>query len=379
MKTKSLLIFFFFAISFGYSQNEILDNSKVEFLFYKKQKVEPNTIKDTDKVLKMKLDEEVAGPYNYLGQRIFSQIIKGKQKAYKLTSSNFYTNHEIKPFQRGTDPFGAPTFSKEQEVNKADIVQYLKAANAYSIEKYQQAIYEHALTDADLIWFLGRDCQVFLHKHYFFHPDLQQFVSYTIGARLIFSDYKYDKAQTTLNFEGEDLFIPFAIPALKDFKKLNKDNKSTTWVRQNYELFDFTALPKIKEIAMLKSSEADFIEKHITQPTFSRSNKIYETIDDALANKNEKDEAFLKSVQIQSSVDTVTTFDPETYEEKIVIVKSEFFNFENCRKFYFHETNYLDEKNFSILSKVNFIAPSAERRDHLGNTRYYQRLFVIGY
>lgn len=79
-----------------------------------------------------------------------------------------------------------------------------------------------------------------------------------------------------------------------------------------------------------------------------------------------------------ASVDTVTVFDPETYEEKIKIVSNEI-NAEDVKRFRVKEVWFFDKESSSLQVRILGIAPLLDVKDDNGNFLYEQLMFWVYY
>ena len=79
-----------------------------------------------------------------------------------------------------------------------------------------------------------------------------------------------------------------------------------------------------------------------------------------------------------SSVDTITTFDPETYEEKIEVVQNDM-NPNEIQRYRIKEVWFFDEETSTMKVRVLGIAPLLDVNDDNGNFLYEQPLFWVYY
>ena len=75
-----------------------------------------------------------------------------------------------------------------------------------------------------------------------------------------------------------------------------------------------------------------------------------------------------------ASIDTVTTFDPETYEEKIKIVTNSI-NPEDVKRFRIKEVWFFDKETSTLQVRILGIAPLLDVKDENGNFLYEQPMF----
>ena len=79
-----------------------------------------------------------------------------------------------------------------------------------------------------------------------------------------------------------------------------------------------------------------------------------------------------------SKTDTVVTFDPETYEEKVAIVRNDV-NWENVKRFRIKEVWYFDKEISQLQVRILGIAPMIDVTDNEGNFRFEKPMFWVYY
>lgn len=79
-----------------------------------------------------------------------------------------------------------------------------------------------------------------------------------------------------------------------------------------------------------------------------------------------------------ASADTITTFDPETYEEIVTVVRNDI-NPEDVKRFRMKEVWFFDEESSTMKVRILGIAPIIEERDEAGNFKYEQAMFWVYY
>jgi gliding motility associated protien GldN len=97
--------------------------------------------------------------------------------------------------------------------------------------------------------------------------------------------------------------------------------------------------------------------------------------------ENDKFTAALDPDEVASmgaSIDTVTTFDPVTYEEKIQIVTNEI-NPEDVKRFRVKEIWFFDEESSTLQVRILGIAPLLDVKDENGNFKYEKPMFWVYY
>ena len=101
---------------------------------------------------------------------------------------------------------------------------------------------------------------------------------------------------------------------------------------------------------------------------------VYSTEDDKFTYKLEPDEV----ASMGASVDTVITFDPETYEEQIQVVRNDL-NPEDVKRFRMKEVWFFDEESSRLECRILGMAPLIDVNDDNGNFRYEKPMFWIYY
>lgn len=79
-----------------------------------------------------------------------------------------------------------------------------------------------------------------------------------------------------------------------------------------------------------------------------------------------------------SKTDTVVTFDPETYEEKIQIVRNDI-NWEDVKRFRIKEVWFFDKETSTMQVRILGIAPMIDVKDNEGNFRFEKPMFWVNY
>jgi gliding motility associated protien GldN len=79
-----------------------------------------------------------------------------------------------------------------------------------------------------------------------------------------------------------------------------------------------------------------------------------------------------------ASIDTVITFDPETYEEQIQIVRNDL-NPEDVKRFRIKEIWFFDEESSTMQVRILGIAPLLDEKDDNGNFLYEAPMFWVYY
>jgi gliding motility associated protien GldN len=98
-------------------------------------------------------------------------------------------------------------------------------------------------------------------------------------------------------------------------------------------------------------------------------------------NEYDKFEMRLQADEIASmgsNIDTVITFDPETYEEQVQIVRNDL-NPEDVKQFRLKEVWFFDENESKLKVRILGIAPLIDVKDDNGNYRFTKPMFWIYY
>ena len=78
--------------------------------------------------------------------------------------------------------------------------------------------------------------------------------------------------------------------------------------------------------------------------------------------------------ELGSKTDTVVTFDPETYEEKVRVVRNEM-NVDRLRHLRFSQNWYWDEKKSRLSIVLNGTSTLMDSYDEFGNFRFSRVMF----
>lgn len=102
--------------------------------------------------------------------------------------------------------------------------------------------------------------------------------------------------------------------------------------------------------------------------------RLFSTLDDEFTEVLSSDDASA----IGASTDTIITFDPDTYEEKIQVVTNEL-NVEDIKRFRIKEDWFFDSESSTLQVRILGIAPLREVYDDNDNFLYEQPLFWAYY
>ncbi len=101
---------------------------------------------------------------------------------------------------------------------------------------------------------------------------------------------------------------------------------------------------------------------------------VYNTENDKFTNPLTPGEV----ASIGASIDTVITFDPETYEEQIQVVRNDL-NPEDVKRFRIKEVWFFDKETSTMQVRILGIAPLLDVLDDQGNFRYEKPMFWVYY
>ncbi len=101
---------------------------------------------------------------------------------------------------------------------------------------------------------------------------------------------------------------------------------------------------------------------------------VYSVEDDKFSYKLNPEEV----ATMGATVDTVITFDPETYEEQVTVVRNEL-NMEDVKRFRLKEVWFFDEQTSALYVRILGIAPLIDVNDDNGNFRYEKPMFWVYY
>lgn len=101
---------------------------------------------------------------------------------------------------------------------------------------------------------------------------------------------------------------------------------------------------------------------------------VYSTEDDKFSSKLTPDEV----ASMGATIDTVITFDPETYEEQMQVVRNDI-NPEDVKRFRMKEVWFFDEETSTLQVRILGIAPLIDKTDENGNFLYEKPMFWVYY
>jgi gliding motility associated protien GldN len=101
---------------------------------------------------------------------------------------------------------------------------------------------------------------------------------------------------------------------------------------------------------------------------------VYSTEDDKFKKRLSTDDV----LSMLSKTDTVVTFDPETYEEKVQIVRNDI-NWEDVKRFRLKEVWFFDKETSTLQVRILGIAPLIDVKDNEGNFRFEKPMFWVYY
>lgn len=101
---------------------------------------------------------------------------------------------------------------------------------------------------------------------------------------------------------------------------------------------------------------------------------VYSTEDDKFSSKLTPDEV----ASMGATIDTVITFDPETYEEQLQVVRNDI-NPEDVKRFRMKEVWFFDEETSTLQVRILGIAPLIDKNDENGNFLYEKPMFWVYY
>lgn len=98
---------------------------------------------------------------------------------------------------------------------------------------------------------------------------------------------------------------------------------------------------------------------------------VYSVDDDKFRKRLSTDDV----LSMMSKTDTIVTFDPETYEEKIQVVRNDI-NWADVKRFRIKEIWFFDKETSTMQVRILGIAPLIDVRDNEGNFRY-EKVYVL--
>jgi gliding motility associated protien GldN len=101
---------------------------------------------------------------------------------------------------------------------------------------------------------------------------------------------------------------------------------------------------------------------------------VYSVDDDKFTKRLSTDDV----LSMLSKTDTIVTFDPETYEEKVQIVRNDI-NPADVKRFRIKEVWFFDKETSTMQVRILGIAPLIDVKDSDGNFRYEKAMFWVYY
>ena len=101
---------------------------------------------------------------------------------------------------------------------------------------------------------------------------------------------------------------------------------------------------------------------------------VYSADDDKFSKRLSTDDV----LSMLSKTDTIVTFDPETYEEKVQIVRNDI-NWADVKRFRLKEVWFFDKETSTMQVRILGIAPLIDVKDSEGNFRYEKVMFWVYY
>jgi gliding motility associated protien GldN len=101
---------------------------------------------------------------------------------------------------------------------------------------------------------------------------------------------------------------------------------------------------------------------------------VYSTEDDKFSKRLSTDDV----LSMLSKSDTIVTFDPETYAEKVTVVRNDI-NWEDVKRFRVKEVWFFDKETSTMQVRVLGIAPLIDVKDNEGNFRFERPMFWVYY
>ena len=131
------------------------------------------------------------------------------------------------------------------------------------------------------------------------------------------------------------------------------------------------------------------VREKMNQPFSYPEKPFFKIISDAVTNGDlpaysTEDDKFTRRLSTDdvlgmlSKSDTVVTFDPETYEEKVQIVRNDI-NWQDVKRIRLKEVWYFDKESSQLQVRILGIAPLIDVTDNDGNFRFEKPMFWIYY
>jgi len=173
------------------------------------------------------------------------------------------------------------------------------------------------------------------------------------------------------------------------FKSENNKSVIPFWIKMaevvpaNFDLKNLDISWAALAFSKKQSLELNFTEVVKNTNRLDIKTKLYQQ-----ATQNEKSvqetygsDNFLDKAEIgkaYNNIDTVTTFDPTTFEEEVHIIKNEF-SLESISQFRLVQEWYYNQKTKKLMNRLKAIAPLTNVKDDKGKFRYTSPLYYIRY
>ncbi len=150
-------------------------------------------------------------------------------------------------------------------------------------------------------------------------------------------------------------------------KKMDLDDPKITWARRLKTRSFLPGLDSLWYWKVFKNFEQPIVQRLIDRVLKDAQYEIHESLDWKPITGAARRDLFF-------STDTVVTFDPETYEEQLKVIKNERRG-EELMQLDLQQDWFWDDRRKQLIIKLNAFAPLLKVTDDEGNFRYSRPLF----
>ena len=271
----------------------------------------------------------------------------------------------IEHFEDTDNLFGTHLF-KQVKDDKMTVYKDVVCTQPYQ-KSEMQALYDR-LTGAVIDTTMTLDIASYKEELKITRYENQQFPSKDIGYR-VRQDWNFDQTTQKLSSTIKNLTVTDIEKkdAQQYFSIKVKDGDKAVTVT-DFKNDDFIL---VQRIACTGNFAGKGIEKYLLTDEHFKKNKVYEA---------DEELSFDKVHQLfEESIDTIITFDPETFAEEVKIVKIGAINKSEVGNYRIIQDFYLDPVNMVIKNKIIAIAPLRRVTNKLGAYLYEVPLFWIVY
>lgn len=307
--------------------------------------------------------------------------LEGKTpEKYKIENQNMAMTLKILNTQRYFDEDFILGRTLEQAINKGELTIYKdkKCTKPYSKEAAKNAILSVSIDT--IITF---NPETFAEKIKIIRKE----ISYFPNEKTVYEveqSWEYDNKTNRVNMRINALHVSIlSVNANGDILDLTYRKPIFSIKNEDLKKIDFLKGLEKPSVIWAKefSYDSDFQNAELRAKLLSKKHLDAHKIVAAYDRKSILTADELKKLsETRVAIDTVITFDPETFEEKIAIVKSDIhFDAEHIKEFRVIQSFYFDAQTNSFQTRILAVAPLRKVFDEQGNFKYQFPIFWIVY